>query len=152
MHEFHAVGPLRLYPRFEDARKQWLPRAAVPFLALPDALTPAPTAARRTLQMRELARKFTAHTIDDIQERWQLRLLSRPLYRYEKPDGEIIDGALFAFVMPEPIRRSSWPSRRSKKEQKKRGDIARSASPLPVCTCNTRERRSGLRCATVRRV
>ena len=30
--------------------------------------------------------------------RWQLRLLSRPLYRYEKAESDLIDGALFAFV------------------------------------------------------
>ena len=98
MHEFHALGPLRLFPRFEDVKKQWLPRASVPLFPLPDAPAPGPTAARRTLQMRELTRKFTAHTVDQFAERWQLRLLSRPLYRYEKPEGEIVDGALFAFV------------------------------------------------------
>jgi hypothetical protein len=28
-----------------------------------------------------------------------LRMMSRPTYRYGKPDGEIVDGALFTFVV-----------------------------------------------------
>jgi hypothetical protein len=31
-------------------------------------------------------------------ERWDLRLLPQPLYRYEKPEGDVVDGTLFAFV------------------------------------------------------
>jgi hypothetical protein len=98
MHEFHALGPQRLFPSFKDSKQQWLPAAGVSMLPLPDAPVPEPTSARRTLQMRELARRFTAHTIDVGGERWQLRLLSRPLYRYEGPEDEIIDGTIFAFV------------------------------------------------------
>ncbi len=98
MHEFHALGPLRLFPRLKDSQQEWLPGAGVPLTPLPDAPAPEATAMRRTLQMRELARNFTAHAIDNVDARWQLRLLSRPLYRYEKPEGDVIDGALFAFV------------------------------------------------------
>jgi len=50
------------------------------------------------IQMRSLAREFTAHSIDYQMERWELRLLGQPLYRYEKPEGDVVDGALFAFV------------------------------------------------------
>jgi len=98
MHEFHALGPERLFPRLNDSKQQWLPGAGVTLLPLPDAPAPEQTAARRTLQIRELARRFTAHTVDDAGARWQLRMLPQPLYRYKKPEGEILDGALFAFV------------------------------------------------------
>ena len=98
MHEFHALGPERLFPRFKDSKQEWLPGAGVSTFPLPEGPAPEPTAARRALQMRDLARRFTAHTIDDGGTRWQLRLLSRPLYSYPKPEGEILDGALFAFV------------------------------------------------------
>ena len=69
------------------------------------AVTPAPRragaradshAARR--QMRDLAGEFTARTVDDLGARWQLRLLPRPLYRYEGAGGDLIEGAIFAFV------------------------------------------------------
>ncbi len=98
MHEFHALGPLRLFPLLNDSTLQWLPGAGVPLLPLEGAPPPESTAARRTLQIRELARDFTAHTVDDLSARWQLRLLSRPLYRYEMAGGDLIEGAIFAFV------------------------------------------------------
>jgi hypothetical protein len=98
MHEFHALGPLRLFPRLMDSNHGWLPGAGVPLHPLPDAPSPEPTAVRRARQMRELARAFTAHTVDDIGARWQLRLLSRPLYRYEAAEGDLIEGAIFAFI------------------------------------------------------
>ncbi len=98
MHEFHALGPQRLFPRFKDSKQEWLPGAGVALLPLPDAPAVEPAAARRKLQMRDLARRFTAHTVDNVNARWQLRLLPQPLYRYEKPEGDIIDGALFAFI------------------------------------------------------
>jgi hypothetical protein len=98
MHEFHALGPLRLFPRLKDSSHEWLPGAGVPLQPLPDAPNPAATALLRARQMRDLAREFTAHTVDDIGARWQLRLLSRPLYRYDMAQDGLIDGALFAFV------------------------------------------------------
>jgi hypothetical protein len=98
MHEFHALGPLRIAAQLDDSDHQWLPRAAVPLDSIPDPPAPAATAKQRTIQMREIAREFTAHTIDNVGVRWQLRLLSRPLYRYQKAESDLIDGALFAFV------------------------------------------------------
>jgi hypothetical protein len=98
MHEFHALGPLRLFPHLQDSQHQWLPGAGVPLLPVPDGPAPETIPMRRSIQMRELAREFTAHTIDDVGSRWQLRLLSRPLYRYGPAAGGLIDGAIFAFV------------------------------------------------------
>ncbi len=98
MHEFHALGPLRLFPRLKESNLEWLPGSAVPLQLLEGAPGPEATAKGRTLQIRELAREFTAHTVDDLGERWQLRLLSRPLYRYQMAEGGVIDGAIFAFV------------------------------------------------------
>lgn len=98
MHEFHALGTHRITGRLHNSEHQWRPQAAVPLNSLPDAPEPAATAKQRATQMRQIARDFTAHTIDNVGARWQLRLLSRPLYRYGKPDSDLIDGALFAFV------------------------------------------------------
>ena len=98
MHEFHALGPLRIAAQLNDTNHQWLPRAGVPLHSIPDPPAPAATAKQRATQMRDIAREFTAHTVDDVGVRWQLRLLSRPLFRYEKPENDVIDGALFAFV------------------------------------------------------
>jgi hypothetical protein len=97
-HEFHAIGSLKLFPKVKDGQLAWLPAAGVPLRPLSDAPAPEATAARRSLQMRDLAREFTAHTVDDLGERWQLRMLTRPLYRYEKPEDGLIEGAVFAFI------------------------------------------------------
>jgi hypothetical protein len=98
MHEFHAIGAVQLYPVLRDSDHEWLPRAAVPLLPLPDTPAPEAMAKGRARQMRDLAREFTAHTVDDRDVRWQLRLLSRPLYRYEMAGDDLIEGAVFAFV------------------------------------------------------
>jgi hypothetical protein len=98
MHEFHALGPLQLFPRMKDGSHEWLPTAAVPLLPLPDPPALEPTPARRARQIVTLAREFTAHTVDDQDVSWQLRLLSRPIYRYESPGSDLIDGAVFAFI------------------------------------------------------
>jgi hypothetical protein len=97
-HELHALAEGKLFPQREKAEETWEPKAAVLMLPLLDAHAPETTPARRLIQMRSLARDFTAHSIDYQMERWTLRLLGQPLYRYEKPEGEVVDGALFAFV------------------------------------------------------
>lgn len=97
-HELHSLVPGPLFPRRDPADQAWEPKVPVKLEPLAGAPLPEASAARRLVQMRSLAREFTAHSIDYQKERWELRLLSQPLYRYEKPEGEVIDGALFAFV------------------------------------------------------
>ena len=48
--------------------------------------------------MRELAREFAATTEDQKGNRWPLRVLPKPLYRYESTDPDLVDGAVFAYV------------------------------------------------------
>lgn len=100
MHEFHALGPLQIYARLRGSEQEWLPSAAVPMLPLPESPSPEPTARRRELQARNLARSFTARTIDDLGGRWQLRLLPHPLYQYPTDEGQgpPPEGFIFAFV------------------------------------------------------
>jgi hypothetical protein len=98
MHEFHAIGSLQLFPLLKDSDHEWIPTAAVPLVPLEGAQAPEATAKGRARQIRELARDFTAHSVDDLDGRWQLRLLSRPLYRYEMAGSDLIEGAIFAFV------------------------------------------------------
>lgn len=97
-HEFHSLAEGTLLPERGPGEQSWTPQASAPMLPLPEAPAPESSPARRLLQMRSLAREFTAHSIDFREERWELRLLSQPLYRYDKPEGDVLDGALFAFV------------------------------------------------------
>jgi hypothetical protein len=68
------------------AKGDWLAAAADP---------PADSETTRLLQMRSIARRFTAQeTLRG--EPYVLRLLARPLHRYSAPRQGVIDGALFA--------------------------------------------------------
>jgi hypothetical protein len=98
-HEFHSLAPTILAADCKDDSGQtWEAKAAVTFRPLPDAPKPEATAAKRLLQMRTLGREFGGHTVDWRKQRWALRLLPQPLFRYEKPNDDAIDGALLALV------------------------------------------------------
>lgn len=97
-HEFHAFTTLPLKPERDNAEQRWEPKAAVPLVRLEGATKPEGSPARRLIQMRNLGREFTANSIDNEKERWELRLLAQPMYRYDKPKGNVFDGSLFAFV------------------------------------------------------
>ena len=45
-----------------------------------------------------LARQFSAHFVDADDTRWELRLLPKPVYRYESTNPALLDGGMFAFV------------------------------------------------------
>jgi hypothetical protein len=96
-HEFHSLATNGLFPMRNEG-ETWEPQGGVMPIPLSGAPQPAISLARRRLQMRDLSRQFTAHSIDFQKERWELRLLPQPLLRYDKPQGDVIDGALFAFV------------------------------------------------------
>ncbi|MCO8124217.1 hypothetical protein NHH03_20915 [Stieleria sp. TO1_6] len=79
----------------------WSPQSeGVDFKPLPVAGVPATTPTARGAQMNRIARMFRAeyspHTSPD--EVNPLRLLSRPLYRYQSSDDQVIDGAVYGFV------------------------------------------------------
>jgi hypothetical protein len=46
--------------------------------------------------MRRLAGRFDAHQF--WEDRFEVRLLPKPIYRYKDADGGIVDGAVFALV------------------------------------------------------
>ncbi len=72
-------------------------RPGVERKAIPGAPSPAATAAGRLRQIRALAREFEATQTTREGLTRELRLLPRPLYRYESTDPDVIDGGLFAF-------------------------------------------------------
>jgi hypothetical protein len=47
--------------------------------------------------MRTLAREYTATVVDKDNNRQVLRVLSQPVYRYGRSEGDVADGAIFAF-------------------------------------------------------
>ena len=99
-HEFHSLslGALDVTRRGTH-ENLWKPRiAGIELAPIEGAPPPADSAAQRLVQMRAMAREFSAATRDAQDNRWELRLLSQPLYRYGSTDPLVLDGALFAFV------------------------------------------------------
>jgi hypothetical protein len=97
MHELHALDSEKLLVK-RDSYHQWKPQKGLVRKELPDAPTPASTSATRILQIRRLAEGFTGHEIDYGLQRWEMRLLPTPLYRYPPAKTGVVDGALFALV------------------------------------------------------
>jgi hypothetical protein len=101
-HDFESLSRERIAAR-QNGQVIWQPQQpGVAFADIPDA--PALEAARpqRLRQMKSLAERFQATMLGwkaDSTDREELRLLSRPLFRYDPKGGSVIDGAVFAFAM-----------------------------------------------------
>jgi hypothetical protein len=74
---------------------------AFKFLDLPDAPRPAEKAAQRVAQMRQIAERFTVVDAfgqnEQNLQRYVLRLMPQPVYRYEEAGGKT-DGGMFVFA------------------------------------------------------
>ncbi len=82
------------------AGKVWNPkRPGVEFKPVPGAPAPADTAEKRMRQMRELHAGFKAEMNFELKTWHNLRPLAKPLLRYGKSGSDVIDGAVFAFVL-----------------------------------------------------
>jgi|SRR5579872_2714750 len=67
----------------------------------PIAAAPAPAAGKpaRLRQMKEISNRFQATITDTANGSSQeMRLLPRPIFRYEKPSGDLLDGAVFGLT------------------------------------------------------
>ena len=107
-HEFDSLSRgTKLFAREKD-RVIWSPEAAgVEFKEVPKALKPAKNAAERLRQMKAIAESYKATMTGwagDNSDQESLRLLPRPLYRYDlanvkDPDPKLLDGALFGYAL-----------------------------------------------------
>jgi len=98
-HAFHSLSDRPLTARM-DGKLVWSPTAAgLEFRPALGAEAVADDSRRRLVQLRSLAREFTA--IQWKGSRAQLRMLTQPIYRYEPSAGPAKDGAIFAFTNTE---------------------------------------------------
>jgi hypothetical protein len=101
-HDFESLSRDKIVAR-KDGVVVWQPQqAGVAFAAIPEAPAPEETRTLRLRQMKMLAEQFQATMCGwkaDSSDREELRLLTRPLFRYEPQEGPAIDGAVFGFVM-----------------------------------------------------
>jgi hypothetical protein len=103
VHECQSMASAGLSMRLGKVTR-WEPEdAALKFTPLPDAPRAADTALKRLVQMKAQADRFSAtddfkSSTDREATRYELRLLPKPVYRYQDAKGGINDGAVFAFV------------------------------------------------------
>jgi hypothetical protein len=101
-HDFESLSREKIAARYGE-QIVWQPQApGVVFADIPSAPVPEATRPLRLRQIKSLAEKFEATLLGwrvDNSDREELRRLSRPLYRYEPKEGDVIDGAVLAFVM-----------------------------------------------------
>jgi len=106
-HEFDSLSRQANVMARDQDRVIWSPKTAgVAFKDVPAAPRPAKTPAERLREMKAIAERFKATMTGwqgDDADREELRLLPRPLYRYDlknakEPDPNLLDGALFAYV------------------------------------------------------
>src|SRR5215469_6710920 len=79
---------------------RWQPKTTT-FASTPLDGSPAPAAKEpaRLRQLKDAARRFTAHEFwDPNHSRYELRLLVQPVHRYADPTAGVQDGAVFVFA------------------------------------------------------
>ena len=98
-YEFLSLSPAKISLKHKEREKVTWNAAgdALQLKPLPEAPKPAPNATARLVQMRQLARRFTAREkikSGDV----QCRLLSQPIDRYQSEEEKIVDGAIFVYA------------------------------------------------------
>lgn len=97
IHEFQSLAPVPFRVTYKG-ELTWEPkRAGVEVKPVPNAPVPANSPVQRLIQMRDIAKRFTAS--DEFEGRPQsdeLRLLTKPLIRFGAENSDTLDGALFA--------------------------------------------------------
>jgi hypothetical protein len=104
VHDCEAIGRNPIVARRQGTTQNlWYPRTTgVQFADIPGAPPVEVTASQRLRQLKSLAEQFQSTMVgwkSDDTDREELRMLPRPLYRYETKEGPVIDGAVFGFVM-----------------------------------------------------
>jgi hypothetical protein len=96
--EWHSLSDASLAVEWDGRPLLMTSQPGLEWKPLPDAPAVADKPLSRQRQARQLAERFTAHLVDRKQARFELRLLTTPLYRYDTTDFEPSQGgALFAF-------------------------------------------------------
>lgn len=99
-HEFHSLSNQPLMAERND-EETWSTRAGtMDWLAVDGASQPAASTVARLSQMRSLARELSVTRHDPRSgARDQLRLLPKPLFRYDRTSLPKSDGAVFAYCV-----------------------------------------------------
>jgi hypothetical protein len=94
--EFHSLSQESIQATRGDKEIWKCEKRGITLEPFADAPAPAKTAVTRGKQMRDLARRFNCRV--HVQGKEDLRLLTQPLYVWDKNGDKLTDLALFAFV------------------------------------------------------
>jgi hypothetical protein len=100
--EWHSLAAAPLEVKWNEETLMTSSEPGLKWNPVFDAPAPAASKSQRERQVRQLARRFTAHLKDSAGEKYELRLLTTPLYQYHVEDQEAeraeqLGGGLFAF-------------------------------------------------------
>jgi len=98
---FGSLAPELIDAEWTDLNRKWSARKpGIEMQPITEALKPAEGAVARLRQLKEIAGRFQAVITTDPKAdvKQEMRLLPHPIYRYEKPAGEILDGAVFGMT------------------------------------------------------
>lgn len=98
-HELHRLTSSELTGLWRD-RIRWRPKEdAMTWQPVPAAAPPDQEPSRRSIQARQIARRFAATSVNRQGEKSELRLQPRPFFQYDGEGGdEWLGGALFSIV------------------------------------------------------
>jgi hypothetical protein len=97
-HEFHSLASSSLSVHDRSVLLSECATPGVVWNEIPRADVPSDKPAARNRQIAALSRRFTAHLVNQQQDRFELRLLTTPLYRFDATDSShSLGGALLAF-------------------------------------------------------
>jgi hypothetical protein len=101
--EMQSLSLIEIAARRDQAVVWKSDKPGITFKDVPDAPSIADAAPRRLQQMRAMSQDFSAVMIDyrnnSEGERQSLRLLTQPVHRYSSPGADVVDGAIFGFVL-----------------------------------------------------
>src|SRR5262249_19517490 len=103
IHDFQSLAREsdKIVARRNGEMVWWPQKAGVEYALIPDAPAPKDSRPERLRQIKLLAERFQSTMLGwkaDTNDQEKLRLLPRPLYRYDPDSGPVVDGAIFAFV------------------------------------------------------
>lgn len=104
--EWHSLADVPLAVRWNGSPLMECPEAGLEWHAITYSSEPAMSRIARERQLRQLARRFTAQLVNREQDKYELRLLTTPLYQFSVEEegapaaadkAKSLGGGLFAF-------------------------------------------------------
>jgi hypothetical protein len=95
---FVSLAPRRIDAEWPGGRRWSARKAGIELQTMNVAPAAAGSQASRLREMKEIATRFKATIVKPQNNREEMRLLPRPVFRYETPKGDLLDGAIFGLT------------------------------------------------------